>query len=205
MSKTDEEKYTFDSLDQAKLKALQVPFDLKTDRIIILSDLHKGDREKGSDDFEPNEVIYCYALRYYLKRDFKLILAGDIEEGWECDYSDIIRNYQYSAFAMEKRFVEKQKNTGTPCYFRVYGNHDNDWADPQMVKTHLWPVLGEISVYPAIFLGEKIFIVHGHQGDIYSDRGAKLSRSIVRYLWKPAQKIFKFMNTRAAKKQPYPS
>ena len=62
MSRTDEEKYTFDSLDQAKLKALQVPFDLKTDRIIILSDVHKGDREKGSDDFEPNEVIYTAML-----------------------------------------------------------------------------------------------------------------------------------------------
>ena len=197
--KTDEQKYTFERLDEAKSEAQKIPFDINEDRIIVLSDVHKGDRQKGSDDFQHNEAIYCCALDYYLKRDFKLILAGDVEEAWECKYKDITRHYEHTAFQMEKRFVEKEKATGICYYYRILGNHDGVLADPEMVKEYLWPVLGEISVHPALFLGDKIFIVHGHQGDIHSDRGAKLSYSIVRYIWKPLQNVFKFMNTSAAK------
>lgn len=198
MTNNDEQKYTFESLDRARSEALQTAFDPHRDRIIVFSDVHKGDRQEGSDDFQRNEAIYCCALDYYLKNDFKLVLAGDIEEGWECKYEDIIRSYKDTAFLMEKRFVEKEKAAGTPYYFRIVGNHDGELADPKMVEEYLWPVLGEISVYPALILGEKIVIVHGHQGDLHSDRGAKVSRGVVRYFWKPLQNVFKFMNTRAA-------
>jgi UDP-2,3-diacylglucosamine pyrophosphatase LpxH len=199
MPKKDEQAYTIESLDKARSEALKASFDVVNDRVVVLSDVHKGDRQKGSDDFQHNEAIYCCALDYYLKRDFKLVLAGDIEEGWECKYQDIMTSYKDTAFQMEKRFVEKEKTSDIPYYFRIFGNHDGDWAKPEMVERHLWPVLGQISVYPALFLGDKIFIVHGHQGDPNSDRGAKLSRSVVRYIWKPLQNVFRFMNTSAAK------
>ena len=83
MAKKSEKQYTFKSLDKDSANALKVPFDIKQDKIIIISDVHKGDRQKGSDDFERNETIYCCALDYYFKNNFKLVLAGDIEEGWE--------------------------------------------------------------------------------------------------------------------------
>ncbi len=192
MSKQNEREYTFKRLDEACADALRVPFDPQRDRIIVLSDVHKGDRERGSDDFEHNETVYCCALDYYFKNNFKLVLAGDIEDGWECDYDKIISCYKDTAFAMEKRFADRGR-----CY-RIYGNHDGDWSDEAEVDKYLKPVFGEISVHPALFLGDKIIVVHGHQGDLHSDRGAKLSRSIVRFFWKLLQDIFRFMNTRAA-------
>jgi len=206
MPRKDEWKLTSERLDEARSEAKTIPFDIDKDRIIVLSDVHKGDKQNGSDDFKHNEAIYCCALDYYLKRDFKLILAGDIEEGWECKYEKIREWYKDTAFKMEREFVEKEKATGICYYYRILGNHDGDRVDPEdveghlrNVERHLKPVLGEITVYPALFLGEKIFIAHGHQGDPYSDRGAKLSRSVVRYIWKPLQNVFKFINTSAAK------
>ena len=71
--KNKEKKRTFKRLDEdkEKSKANKIPFDIDNDRFIFLSDIHKGDRQKGSDDFERNEAIYCYALDYYFKNDFK--------------------------------------------------------------------------------------------------------------------------------------
>lgn len=192
MAKKNEKEYTFNRLDEDSIKAQKVDFNIERDKFIILSDVHKGDRQKGSDDFERNEAIYCCALDYYFKNDFKLVLAGDIEEGWECDYDKIIYHYKDTAFEMEKKFVDKGN------YYRVYGNHDGDWADKTKVDKFLKPILGDISVYPALFIGEKIIVVHGHQGDPHSDRGAKLSRSIVKIFWKLGQNIFKLMSNRAA-------
>jgi len=192
MTTKDERQYTFERLDEDRSKAAEIPFNIKENKFIILSDVHKGDRQKGSDDFERNEAIYCCALDYYLKNNFTLILAGDVEEGWECDFEEIIYQYKDTAFEMEKKFVEKGR------YYRIYGNHDGDLAIKENVDRFLKPIFGDISIYPAVFIGERIFVVHGHQGDLHSDRGARFSRSVVKYFWKPAQNLFKFMNNRAA-------
>ena len=37
------------------------------------------------------------------------------------------------------------------------------------------------------FTGDKIFLVHGHQADYFNDKMWKLSRFLVRYLWKPLE------------------
>ena len=86
MATKSERDYTFESLNTARDKALHIAdYQLESDRYIIFSDVHKGDRETGSDDFQRNEMIYCYALQYYLDHDYRLILNGDIEEGWEAE------------------------------------------------------------------------------------------------------------------------
>ncbi len=193
--KNSEKEHTFKRLDEdiKKSKTNKIAFDINNDRFIFFSDVHKGDRQKGSDDFERNEALYCYALSYYFDRDFKLVLAGDVEEGWECDYEKIIDCYMNTAFKIEKKFVEKSR------YYRIYGNHDCDLAEKGNVDKFLVPVLGHIEVYPALFIGDKIIVVHGHQGDHHSDREAWItSRWYVRVFWKFAQNVFKVMNNRAA-------
>jgi len=195
MAQTNERDYTFQALDAARKGALHISnYQIHSDRYIIFSDVHKGDRERGSDDFQRNEMIYCYALQYYLDHDYRLILNGDVEEGWEAEYPAIIQAYESTAFAMERHFASQ----GNGRYLRIYGNHDLDWADPQQVNEHLVPVLGPIQVHPAVFLGDRIFIVHGHQGGIYSDRLARRSRFVVRYFWRPLQRIFGLQSNRAA-------
>jgi UDP-2,3-diacylglucosamine pyrophosphatase LpxH len=187
-----EKERTFKRLNEDSAKALKIPFDISNDRFVFFSDVHKGDRQKGSDDFERNEAIYCVALGYYLKNDFKLVLAGDVEEGWECNFEKIIDCYKDTAFEMEKKFAQSGR------YYRIYGNHDCDLAEKANVDRFLGPVLGDIEIYPALFVGDKIIVVHGHQGDAHSDKGEKISRGVVRHLWKFAQNVFKFMNNRAA-------
>lgn len=177
----DEYDATMQALDDAWNKAYHViDFDRYQDRYVIISDSHKGDR-RASDDFQHNEYIYCYMLEQYLKRDFRLVLNGDIEEGWECDYKDILREYEHSAFAVEKRFVQK----GDGYYLRIYGNHDHDWRSHEKAQM-LRDVLGNIEVHEAVRLGNDIFIVHGHQGQPFDDPlRFPYSSFVVRHIWGP--------------------
>lgn len=195
MARKSERDYTFESLSAARKDALRISdYQIQSDRYIIFSDVHKGDRGQGSDDFQRNEMIYGYALQYYLDHDYRLILNGDVEEGWEANYPTIIQAYESTAFAMERHFASQ----GETHYIRIYGNHDMDWADRQQVDLYLTPVLGPIQVHPGVLLGDQIFIVHGHQGDLASDRLARRSRFIVRHFWGPLQRTFGLMSDRAA-------
>ncbi len=180
-----ERQHTYLGLAAALRGAHHVPgFQPSTDRYVIFSDLHKGTREKHVDDFQHNEPLYCRALRYYLDRRYRLVLNGDIEEGWKADIRTILEAYRPTVLALEREFVRQ----GEDCYLRIYGNHDQAWANPQAVDRLLRPALGPIQVHPAVVLGSRILIVHGHQGDRYSDRHSRLSQRVVRYLWRPLQR-----------------
>jgi UDP-2,3-diacylglucosamine pyrophosphatase LpxH len=178
------ERYqTFRALSVATDRALRIrDFQLTRDRYIIFSDLHKGSRHPKIDVFQHNEQIYSEALRYYLDQDYRLILNGDIEEGWKDDFRQVFAAYEHTAYAMERAFAAEDRH-----YFRTYGNHDDDWANPRKVDRFLKPMFGPINVYPAIILGSRIVIAHGHQGELHSDRNAWLSQRVVRYIWRPIQ------------------
>ncbi len=182
-----ERAYTFLALARARRAALHIrDFDLSRDRYIIFSDTHKGDRSRGADEFQINDELYCHALEYYLNCDYRLVLNGDIEEGWKASYDAIIAAYESTAFQWEREFARR----GPGHYLRIWGNHDMDWRNPGLVKRYLQPVLRQpVRVHPAVLLGDRIMIAHGHQGDFNSDRLAWLSRRVVRYLWKPIQRV----------------
>ena len=49
-------------------------------RIVFMSDFHLGDGGKG-DDFRHNADLVCGALEsYYLEKNWRLVLNGDIED-----------------------------------------------------------------------------------------------------------------------------
>jgi UDP-2,3-diacylglucosamine pyrophosphatase LpxH len=194
-----ERAHTFEALAVARKDGLRISdYRLERDRIIILSDVHKGDHRSRVDDFVHNEALYCKVLDYYLNREYRLILNGDIEEGWKANYSQIIAAYEDTAFALERAFAQQGR------YYRIYGNHDQDWADPRCVDRHLKPVFNmPLHVYPAVFLGPHIMIAHGHQGDPDSDWRAWLSRRVVRYVWRPFQRAFGLSNRRASDPIPH--
>ena len=192
----DERAYTFRALTAARQQALHLSgFDVARHRYIILSDTHKGNRRPGSDEFIPNEQVYCHALTHYLDNDYRLVLNGDIEEGWKAGYGDIIDAYRDTAFALEREFAAK----GDDYYVRIFGNHDIDWADPRFVKKYLDPFFGRpMRVHPGLVLGSRLFVVHGHQGDLCSDRLTWLSRRIIRHVWRPLQNLTSIHINRAA-------
>ncbi|MBK9054508.1 MAG: metallophosphoesterase family protein [Chloroflexi bacterium] len=174
------------------------PFDLNKDRIVIFSDLHKGARN-GADDFRAAERAYHAALSYYMYKGYTLIVLGDAEELWEERPQAVMDAYQHT-MKLEARFhLEKR-------YHRVWGNHDDVWQFPDAVQTHLHPFYPGLRVWEGLILQVKeqeqiqgeLFMVHGHQGTLESDRFSNFSRWAVRNLWRPIQRLFNIsLNTPA--------
>jgi UDP-2,3-diacylglucosamine pyrophosphatase LpxH len=184
-----EQFQTFKALDAAQKNGLHISdFQLSKDRYVIFSDAHKGNGSSDLDDFQQNEHLYCQTLKHYLDNDYRLVLNGDMEECWKTPLSEIMETYESTAFEIERQFAAR----GPRFYMRTYGNHDDDWANPRKVDKYLNPILRQqIKVYPSIRLGSRIMIAHGHQGDLTSDRLARLSRRVVHRFWKPLQQLLK--------------
>ncbi len=153
-------------------------------RYVVFSDIHKGDRRR-SDDFRRNEALLLHAWRFYLDQGYRLVLAGDIEEGWECRWQDAAASYP-ATFELERRFNDR----GPGHYLRVVGNHDEVLRRRRFVRRHLQPRVGEVQTAPALCLGDSVVVVHGHQGELWSDRFSARGRLVSRFLWRPLQEWF---------------
>ncbi|MCL4869114.1 MAG: hypothetical protein KJ063_09105 [Anaerolineae bacterium] len=166
-----------------------LPFDLKSGRVIIFSDMHKGARN-GADDFRAAERAYHAALAYYLYQGFTLVILGDAEELWEERPQAVITAYTHT-LNLEGQFHQEGR------YLRVWGNHDDAWQFPDMVSSYLHPFFPGLTVWEGIVLQLKaqeqtigeLFLAHGHQGTLESDRYSDISRWAVRYLWRPLQRL----------------
>ena len=175
-------------LDRAFRDAEELQVDLGTERLIIFSDLHKGARD-GADDFLRCERAYDAALGYYLEAGYRLIALGDVEELWECSAPEVIKAYRQT-LELEAEFHSDGR------YLRFWGNHDDQWRHPDQVDKHLAEFFPDLEVREALKLrlasggGEAglIFLVHGHQGTLESERFAWFSRLVVRYVWRPLQR-----------------
>lgn len=176
---------------------LQVERD--TARVVIFSDLHRGVRD-SSDDFERCEAAYGRALRHYFDAGHTLMVLGDAEEFWECRPRPVVDSYRDSLL-QEAAFHKQQR------YFKISGNHDDYWEKPLKVLELLGPIFGPRLIVQKnlrlLFrqgpqqLGE-LFLVHGQQGDYFSDQAGKVARIFVRYAWRPIQRITKIsLNTPA--------
>jgi predicted phosphodiesterase len=119
-------------------------------KYVVFSDLHMGDGSRA-DNFRKNEDVLVKALKHYKRNKYSVILLGDIEEFHQFTLFHIYRRYANSVYKALKEFVDE--NT-----YRVFGNHDIDWAleDPISEKSNT------IST-EAIKLGNNIIITHGHQ------------------------------------------
>lgn len=172
--------------------SLQEGRELADLRLILFSDLHKGQRD-GADDFQQCERTYRTALQQYWQEGFELFLIGDVEELWECWPEPVIKAYG-EVLNAEKAYASAPQPSR---YLRFVGNHDDMWYDAKEVEKHLGPYLAGKGVIEALRmqvhdqgqpLGE-LFFVHGHQGSIDSDRYAGFSSLFVRYVWRPIQRI----------------
>jgi predicted phosphodiesterase len=182
------------ALQEAYDGALELsPYELDRGRVIIFSDQHRGGRN-GADDFVAAEPTYRAALDHYYAQGHTLMSLGDAEELWEERPSDVVKAYA-DTLASEARFHKDGR------YLRLWGNHDDEWRNPEAVDKYLKPVYGPGLKIPngvrmpivdrGKTLGE-LFLTHGHQGTGNSDRFAGLSRMIVRYFWRPLQRLTKY-------------
>ncbi len=175
-----------------------IPFDDRS-RIILFSDVHRGDNS-WADEFARNETIYFYALEHYFKKHFTYFELGDGDELYNNRYfSDIFEAHDH-IFWLIKRFYEARPKR----FYMLFGNHDIQRADPKEVAKTLGssyydekpkreePLLPDIQVYEGLVLkymptGGEIFLVHGHQGDLFNDRLWKIGCYLSRTLWRPLE------------------
>ena len=175
-------------------------YDPESDRVIVLSDHHRGVGDRA-DDFRQCEHAYTSALGFYFEAGYRLLMLGDAEELWEVTQPAKIFSWYRDVMALERRFAEDGR------LVRFWGNHDDRWANAKAVSSELSEVIGEAPMREALKLrvsrpqGEPatIFFVHGHQGTPESDRFSWLARLPVRFLWVLVQRWFGATATTPAK------
>ena len=167
------------------------------DKYALFSDLHLGDGGK-SDIFVHNEDTMIFALKYYKRNGYSIILLGDVEELWQFNFIEIHDRY-------DKRIYELLRSFQSNKVHRIFGNHDNDWKRPPTD-----PILFNENVQhgapEAIMLGDDIFLVHGHQGDKTCDKKTWESRYWARKVISlvPAGKVLIGYAKRSATKSQIP-
>lgn len=159
---------------------LSLTLDLQSShKFIVLSDQHKGAGDKA-DEFRKCMATYQAALKHYLQNDFTLILLGDVEELWEQGFKEVEQTY--------KEMMQLEGSFPAGRYYRIYGNHDDDWMSDRKVRKKLTPYMPTGAVYEAIRFElvnvsqsvGTMLLLHGHQGTFESDRIRWLSRWAVR-------------------------
>lgn len=153
----------------------------------ILSDLHFGDGGHA-DDFRHNIETLKRLLSHYLVNDFRIILLGDIEELWQFDLDMIIKEYDEEIYSLFRKFEADR-------VIRVFGNHDREWEsppDPVMKNPDRKKGAPEALKMKT---GEEplILLIHGHQGNIESDKNSWSSKFFVR-LYKVVEPCLKRLN-----------
>jgi predicted phosphodiesterase len=163
-------------------------------KIVLMSDCHRGDGN-WSDDFSKNQNIYFAALTHYYERNYRYIEIGDGDELWENKkFSEIAREHSDVFWLLSKFFNEGRLNF-------IYGNHDIVKRSDKFVKDNLYkyfdeiknrhvPLFENIKIHEGLVLRhkithDKIFLTHGHQVDYMNSNMWRLSKFLVRYLWKP--------------------
>ena len=178
-------------------RGITLNINLSTDKFIIFSDHHKGNKDHG-DDFASNEPNYLAALDYYLVNGFTYINLGDSEELWKYTPEQVISK-NITALRAEAKFQVQEK------YHKAFGNHDITWKNKLDVDKWFKDIFTlPLSVWEGILLKTNtdtkplsIFLTHGHQGDKMSDNNA-FSTWLVAHVWRPIQRYLEInVNTPA--------
>lgn len=177
--------------------ALRLPFD-DSSKIVLVSDCHRGDGD-GADNFAKNHNLYSVALEHYDRKGFTYIELGDGDELWENRRFGLITGSCGYVFKRLMKLYSERR-----LYF-LYGNHDIVKKSEKWVEENLRfyddhrlnrrvPLFSGLKVHESIVLrhmpgGENILLLHGHQADFFNCELWRLSRFLVRYLWRPLQMV----------------
>lgn len=183
------------SISKAYNSAREIDIDDKS-KLVFMSDCHRGDGN-WNDNFSRNCNIYFSALSYYYQKGFTYLELGDGDELWENRRLDEIMNIHSNIYWLLSKFITEDK------YYAIYGNHDKIKNNKKYIKKNIDRLVKEtdkpfmnlfldIDIYESLILkyrptGDKILLIHGHQGDFLNDKICGVSRFMVRYFWKPLE------------------
>ena len=167
-------------------------------RYIVFSDCHRG-IGNANDNFLKNEFLYLAAMGHYNRECFTCLELGDGDELWENRSLDRIKEAHQESFEMLARFYEAGR------LYLVYGNHDMVKKDPAFLEKNFQtcfcdqdlcerPLCPGVRFYPGIILRDSenkqdIYLTHGHQADLLNSTFWRLSRFLVRYVWRPLEAL----------------
>lgn len=162
-------------------------------KFIFFSDSHRGD-DSVSDEFARNQNILLHALNYYYNHGYTYVEVGDGDELWEYPEFKLIRLAHSDIFFEIKKFFDDNR------LFFLYGNHNIFLKNQAFVRRNYFHYNDEYNrdtkdlfngIIPreALILKNKktrqeVFIVHGHQGDLFNDQLWKVSMFTLRYFWR---------------------
>lgn len=199
-------------LNKAFEKALRLPLNYRT-KYVLISDCHRG-AGTSNDNFLKNRHLYFAALQYYYKMGYCYIELGDGDELWENRSMEQIIRTHSDVFCLLSHFHDKGR------LYMLYGNHDmvkknagyatdnfNSWPSCEShPHLHRQPFMPDLKFYEGIILentlspdSRDIYLTHGHQTDLLNSSLWKVSRFLVRYLWKPLERYGVLDPTSAAK------
>lgn len=172
-----------------------IPFD-DSSNFVLMSDCHRGDGSWG-DNFLKNRNIFYAALTHYFNNNYTYIELGDGDELWENkNLSDIMQVHRDVFWLLSKFHKEGRLHL-------LFGNHDMEKKDYKYVRSNLTrynvqrehediSFFDNISIHEGLVLrylqtNDKILLIHGHQVDTMNGTFWRLSKFLVRYLWKPLE------------------
>jgi UDP-2,3-diacylglucosamine pyrophosphatase LpxH len=173
-------------------------------KFILFSDCHRGDNS-WADDFAPNQNIFFHALNFYFNKGFTYIEIGDGEELWENRFFKDVREAHDHIYWKMGQFHEAHR------LHLLWGNHNRQWKYAKNVEEYLYhyyeerkrkpggkrnfnPLFDGIKVHEGLILrhlptNKRIFLTHGHEGDLLNDKWWWVGRFIVRGVWRILQII----------------
>lgn len=167
-------------------------------KYVLFSDCHRG-VGNANDNFLKNEYLYLAALRYYFRKGFTYIELGDGDELWENRSIQKIKEAHIPSFSLLAKFSSQQR------FYGIYGNHDHSKKNTRFQEKYLrtyycsqmcctYPLFPKATFHAGIILRDcqqkkDLYLTHGHQADFLNGPLWPLSRFLVRYLWKPLEKL----------------
>lgn len=146
-------------------------------KYVIMSDCHRG-VGNTSDNFLKNEIIFHAALQSYYNEGYFYIELGDGDELWKNRHLSAIQEAYEDIFSLIRKFHDENRL----CL--LFGNHDLE----KSCKCYN----DGLTYYEGVLLkdvlsGKNIHITHGHQADVFNSTLWRISRFLVRYIWKPLE------------------
>ncbi len=186
-----------EKIDRIYQSARRIPID-DFSKIVIMSDCHRGNGSHA-DNFSKNQMVYFHALAQYYGDGFTYIELGDGDELWEIKSMDDIKRAHTDVFWLLSKFYAEGR------FHMLFGNHDMVKKSRRFAEKNLadyydehekkrLPLFDKEAAAEGLVLdfteaGGEILLLHGHQGTFINDRGWRLGRFLVRYLWKPLETI----------------
>ncbi|MCM1569190.1 MAG: metallophosphoesterase family protein [Roseburia sp.] len=168
-------------------------------KIVLISDCHRG-IGNSNDNFLKNQNLYLAALRHYYNNGFLYVELGDGDELWENRSLAAIQEIHSDVFCLLSLFRKENR------LYQIYGNHDHAMKYSREQPHYSGLVLKFCHCAPGGSGSPRttphcleLYLTHGHQADLLNSTLWKLSRFLVRYLWKSLEQMGVLDPTSAAK------